>query len=598
MYLFNTFFYSCRKTFLPILALISFVGYAQQDTLQDLAQTKGPEKLTKLEIWCNQQLYFRKPSRKIELLDKLEQIALKKNDEVILASITFYRGLYVIAMDGQEHKKGVVLMQKAISMAEKKGQSLQTAYFRHSLGYYYFNHAKDPVEALQNMLQAHYIFEEAGYQNIYDQSAKLDHLAYVYYHLNNFNESIKYLKISLKNPIENSRRHISILNTIGQNYRELVEPDNARKYFELSRQQAIIAKDTAWIGITAGNIGHLYLNEKLYSQAKPYMQEYYKCGLVVKDTALVIEALTGLGDIALHSDKADLALQQLQQAETLFNQAFKSPDMQAQNYVRKQYLLNVLAKVWDARGNDSRALDYLKESYSIKDSIERRVKLSKNTSIMQMFEAEQNNNRLRLLNEEKQTAEMKQKLYISLGILLAIIIILLYSRQVRERKIQSQKETLLKLEKEKTENELKSSREQLKEYIHHLQQKAELIEKMQSEMHLMTKQYDISANDEQAVSVLNKLSFATILTEDDWTRFKVLFEKVHSGFFFKLKTAYPGLTPAETRLCTLIKLEFSSHQMAAMMGISTMSIKKNRQRLRKKINLPKEQKLENLFLDF
>jgi len=35
-----------------------------------------------------------------------------------------------------------------------------------------------------------------------------------------------------------------------------------------------------------------------------------------------------------------------------------------------------------------------------------------------------------------------------------------------------------------------------------------------------------------------------------------------------------------------------------MMGISTMGIKKNRQRLRKKINLDETQKLEALFTDF
>jgi tetratricopeptide (TPR) repeat protein len=575
--------------------MVSLSGFAQQDTLRNLVQTNGPQKITQLEQWCNQKLFFHKPSGKIELLQELEQIAFKKGDKITLATIIFYRGLYVMAMDGQQHKKGIALMQQAIAMAEKNRQQLQVAYFKHSLGYYYFTHDKNSVEALQNMLQAHYIFDKTGYRNVYNQSGMLDHLAYVYYHLSNFNESIKYLKLSLKNPIENSRRHIGILNTIGQNYRELVEPDNARKYFLQSRQQAILARDTAWIGITSGNIGRLYLSEKSYTRAKPFMQEYYRCSLVVKDSVLLAEALTGLGDIALNSGNVDLALQQLKQAEALLEKTFKSADI-PENYARKQYLLSVFAKAWDAQGNAIRSLDYLKEANKIKDSIERRAKLSKNTSIQQMFEAEQVNNRLQLLKEEKQTAVMKQRLSISIGILFAIIMALLYSRQIRERKIQKQKEILLNLEKEKAESELESSRNQLEEYLRNQRQKAELIEKVQSEMDLMQQQYQIPIEDEQAV--LHKLSFATILTEDDWMQFKMLFEKVHTGFFLKLKTAYPGLTPAETRLCSLVKLGLNSHEMASMMGISTESIKKNRQRLRKKINLSKEQKLEDLFLDF
>lgn len=580
---------------MPFMALISFNTFSQQDTLKNIVQTNGLEKHTLLEKWCNHNLYFQKLSRKIKLLNELEQLALKKNDKITLASVIFYRGLYVMAMNNHQHEKGIMLMQKAIAMADQNGQKLQVGYFKHSLGYYYFTNVKNPVEAIQNMLQAHYIFDQIGYQNVYNPSGMLDRLAYVYYHLSNFNESIKYLKLSLKNPMENSRRHIGILNTIGLSHRELVELDSAKKYFKLSRQQAILAKDTAWIGINSGNIGRLLLDKKLYSSAKPFMEEYLKCSLVVKDSSLIIEALTGLGEIAINSGKADLALEQLKQAELLFNQALSS-DVQVQNYVRKQYLFNVLSKAWDTKGNASRSLDYLKEANKIKDSIERRAKLSKNVSIQQMLEAEQNNNRLQLLKEEKQTEIIKQRLYISIGILFAIIIVLLYSRQIRERKIQKQKETLLNLEKEKTENELKSSQEQLEEYIRNLRQKSELIEKIQSEMDLMQKQNQIPVEDEQMI--FHKLSIATILTEEDWSHFRRLFEKVHIGFFMKLKTSYPDLTSGEIRLCSLIKLGFNSHQMAAMMGISTVSIKKNRQRLRKKINLPKDQKLEELFISF
>lgn len=596
MTFFHIFFNRCNKTLLPLLVWMSFTCSAQQDTLKVLVRANGNEKLNQLEHWFNQKFFFSKHNDRIKLLHDLEQLAMKKNDRVTLASITFYHGLYSIAMEGKQHKKGVAQMQKAIALAEKNGQQLQAAYFRHSLGYYYFTSVKNPAEALQNMLQAHYTFDDIGYSNTYNAAGMLDRLGYVYYHLSNFHEAIKYFKMSLENPMENSRRHIGILNSVGQSYRELVDPDNARKYFLLSRQKAILAHDTAWIGISSGDIGRLYLNEKLYTKAKPFMQEYYKCGLAVKDDELIVEALTGLGDIALNSGDVQLALQQLRQAEALLKNAFKSGDMPVQNYVRKQYLFSIFAKAWDAQGNEERALDYLKAANTIRDSIERRARLSKNTSIQQMFEAEQTNSRIQLLKEEKETAEMKEKLYISLGILFIIIAALLYSRQIRERKIQKQKESLLNMEKEMAEKQLASSREQLEEYVRNLRHKAILLDETKSELDSIRQQQQAAVENEN--TVLNKLNLSTILTEEDWNRFKILFEKVHTGFFNKLKITFPGLTPAETRLCSLIKLEFNSHQMAAMMGISVMSVKKNRQRLRKKINLSKEHKLEDLFADF
>src|SRR5690606_13805251 len=123
--------------------------------------------------------------------------------------------------------------------------------------------------------------------------------------------------------------------------------------------------------------------------------------------------------------------------------------------------------------------------------------------------------------KEKQTAVMKQYLLIAIGLLLIIIFALLYSRQIRERKIQKQKENLLRLENEKAQSDLQYAQEQLEEYLRHIRQKTEMLDNTQLEMDMLRQQYRIPAEDEQAV--LQKLSYVTILTEDDWTRFKILF---------------------------------------------------------------------------
>ena len=56
----------------------------------------------------------------------------------------------------------------------------------------------------------------------------------------------------------------------------------------------------------------------------------------------------------------------------------------------------------------------------------------------------------------------------------------------------------------------------------------------------------------------------------------------------------PELTPAEIRFMTLAKLNLSTKEMAASLGVSAQSVRVTRHRLLKKINLPEEGSLADL----
>ncbi len=92
---------------------------------------------------------------------------------------------------------------------------------------------------------------------------------------------------------------------------------------------------------------------------------------------------------------------------------------------------------------------------------------------------------------------------------------------------------------------------------------------------------------------ISELSTFKILTDDDWEKFKNLFEQIYKGFFFKLKNEIPGITNSELRLSALIKLNLNSNEIAQMIGISTESVKKTRQRLRQKMELKPSESLDD-----
>lgn len=90
----------------------------------------------------------------------------------------------------------------------------------------------------------------------------------------------------------------------------------------------------------------------------------------------------------------------------------------------------------------------------------------------------------------------------------------------------------------------------------------------------------------------NDLFNQRILTDADWSAFKSWFEKANPGFRQRLRVAFPNLTDAEERLFLFLKLNLTRKESAAMLGISADSVKKTRNRLRKRLELAETEDLE------
>ena len=89
-----------------------------------------------------------------------------------------------------------------------------------------------------------------------------------------------------------------------------------------------------------------------------------------------------------------------------------------------------------------------------------------------------------------------------------------------------------------------------------------------------------------------------ILTDADWSSFKVYFEKAYPSYLRHLRSIFPALTDAEERLFLFIKLNLTTKEAATMLGISADSVKKTRNRLRKKLELGEEVVLEEFIRNF
>ncbi|MBZ4675084.1 MAG: hypothetical protein JG772_773 [Dysgonamonadaceae bacterium] len=86
--------------------------------------------------------------------------------------------------------------------------------------------------------------------------------------------------------------------------------------------------------------------------------------------------------------------------------------------------------------------------------------------------------------------------------------------------------------------------------------------------------------------------------EDQWEQFQHNFDLIHENFFRKLKEKYPALTPADLRLSALLRLNYSSKEIAQMLHLTPRGVEAARYRLRKKLALESEENLIEFMVNF
>ena len=68
---------------------------------------------------------------------------------------------------------------------------------------------------------------------------------------------------------------------------------------------------------------------------------------------------------------------------------------------------------------------------------------------------------------------------------------------------------------------------------------------------------------------------------------------IYKDFLDRLDTKYPGLTKADKKLCTMLYINMSSKDIAAMTNTTVRTVETSRYRLRRKFNLTRDEDIVN-----
>lgn len=369
---------------------------------------------------------------------------------------------------------------------------------------------------------------------------------------------------------------IKAFNTIGNSYYKLNRHDSAGFYYHKALALATQFKDTLLTSKVLGNIGRIiYAQQNFDSAYTLFKADYHnnKLDSIYNEAA---NASQWMAKASLARGNTSKALSEAKESIRLLELWPNGP------YLRDTY--HTLTQVYRAMGNYDSAFYYNDRYTALHDSLEKEVATSSLDISKARLNDEVSRFNIQKLNRDKKTELLWRNIIIASIIFISLMALLVVNRKRLKEKLKS--ESALQ-EKKLMEQEMNSANEQLKMFTANAIEKANLIEKLESQLK------GREATTEQR-AIIAELTQQTILTDDDWIKFRALFEKLYPGFFINLKEKFTDITIAEQRMAALTRLRLSTRQIASMLGISVDSVHKSRQRLRQRFQVGTEINLDEL----
>ncbi|TDN90418.1 regulatory LuxR family protein [Salegentibacter sp. 24] len=186
-------------------------------------------------------------------------------------------------------------------------------------------------------------------------------------------------------------------------------------------------------------------------------------------------------------------------------------------------------------------------------------------------------------------------------IILSLIVLVYWFNQLKLKKHQllleekfekEHQERLNNLEKERLMNQINLKRKELANTTMVAAKKNEMLMEIQ---HELNKDKNNFSNQFRMKHILNKINRA-IKNKDEWKVFETNFNELHEDFFKDILESYPKLTSKDLKLCSYLKMNLTSKEIAPLMGISVRGVEVHRYRLRKKMDLDKKDNLTNFLI--
>jgi len=404
-------------------------------------------------------------------------------------------------------------------------------------------------------------------------------------------------------PVDDKRLIIYI--NMGGAYLSSRDFEKARQNFEKALEMNRKINNQIYYGVLYNNLGIVYKEKKDFDRAFDYYNRCLEIRSRLADTAGMAQVYNNLGDYYYLTGDFNKAIEVLDKALNFSRRAGNiRSQMKAANFLNMAY---------EKAGRFGEALSMHKLFKQLNDSIinSEQIENTARLELQYQYEKQRKESELR---QEILLARKERKSLIFLIIaglfLFSFIIVLLINRNQRirikqaklhqasleleSRNLNLEKQNLL-LEKQNLELELDFRNKELATHVMYLLRKNEFIASITEKL-LAQKPLMLPENKSWMQEIVREMK--SNIDNTVWGEFEVRFQQVHKDFYQKLSEHYPDLTPNETKLCAFLRLNMTTKDISAITFQSVKSIQVARARLRKKMDITRDDNLVSLLQQF
>lgn len=175
--------------------------------------------------------------------------------------------------------------------------------------------------------------------------------------------------------------------------------------------------------------------------------------------------------------------------------------------------------------------------------------------------------------------------------------ILLEQEKLRREERERQEKEIMKLRNDNLEVELSCKGKELANLTMMLINKNEALYGIKAELEAQKEKLGVHYPNKYFLKIVKQID-DNLSSEDTWKIFQANFDLIHENFFRNLRSQYPELTPNDLKICSLLRLNLTTKDMANFLGISLRGVEIARYRLRKKLQLPVDKNLVDFLIEF
>lgn len=477
----------------------------------------------------------------------------------------------------------------------------------------YFRQAKDYDHAIKFYNEALLIYNSYTEKATHNRFLLISDLAYQYALKKKEILALDYYNLALEEAkcLNNTIWLSSAYNNLGYYYYAQLNYEKALSYYNKAKSYINIDTLGKWSELyylnILENIAHIYLEySKLYDEAAAIQKKVAKIRRKYNDeTGAIFADIERLKSLTI-TKKFDEANKLKKNIDTYFKSKDSNEIIQDQD-VAFAYERYLKAKLFNYEYTKEYN-EYFKVSKTLSSFLKKQFdynKIKNEEAIASYIKLQENDfkSKLKLEKEltlEKDASYKKDSFFLFLIIFmlcLTITSLVIINYAIKQRKKRTEQDNLITkltlrnttLEKEKLNDILESKEKDIINVVADNEMRTKFLIKLLNKIEGENK---LSGNTDKIVKELAFDIKSQIQIEERLTTLQSDLTNANANFDTLLVEKYQHLTKTEREICSFIRLNFSTKEIAQVRNVSIGAIKMSRSRIRKKINLPSEMELD------